>query len=77
MWVNYVRACCLVLQGICCQIMSLPASLLQNPPEDDAGNTWQYPPTAFTYMARDQHTAHGVQEMTSVLVQQVCFGLCA
>lgn len=57
-------------QGICCQIMSLPASLLQNPPEDDAGNTWQYPPTAFTYMARDQHTAHGVQEMTSVLVQQ-------
>ena len=59
------------LQAICCQIMSIPGSLLQNTPGDESGNTWEYPRTAFTYMARDQRTARGVSEMAAALTQQV------
>ncbi|DBA66909.1 TPA: hypothetical protein ACH3X2_002029 [Trebouxia sp. C0005] len=58
------------LQAICCQIMAIPGSLLQTSPGDESGRTWGYPRTAFTYMARDQHTARGVIEMQAVLTQQ-------
>ncbi len=40
--------------------MSIPGSLLQTSPGDESGRTWEYPRTAFTYMARDQRTARGV-----------------
>lgn len=53
--------------------MAIPGSLLQTRPGDEAGRTWGYPRTAFTYMARDQHTAHGVTEMEAALTQQVCW----
>ena len=55
--------------------MSIPGSLLQHTPEDESGKTWDYPRAAFTYMARDQRTAHGVAEMAAALTQQVCFKL--
>lgn len=58
------------LQAVCCQIMAVPGSLLQTTPGDESGRTWGYPGTAFTYMARDQHTARGVIEMKAVLTQQ-------
>ena len=61
------------LQAVCCQIMAVPGSLLQTTPGDESGRTWGYPGTAFTYMARDQHTARGVIEMKAVLTQQVCW----
>ena len=51
--------------------MSIPGSLLQHTPEDESGKTWDYPRAAFTYMARDQRTAHGVAEMAAALTQQV------
>jgi len=65
------------LQAVCCQIMSIPGSLLQTSPGDESGRTWEYPRTAFTYMARDQRTARGVIEMEAVLTQQVCWPNCA
>ncbi len=52
--------------------MAIPGSLLQTSPGDESGRTWGYPRTAFTYMARDQHTARGVIAMEAVLTQQVC-----
>ncbi len=57
--------------------MAIPGSLLQTSPGDEAGRTWGYPRTAFTYMARDQHTAHGVIEMEAALTQQVCWPIFA
>lgn len=51
--------------------MSLPGSLLQETTQDGSGRSWEYPPTAFIYMARDQRTARGVAEMTKVLAQKV------
>ena len=52
--------------------MAIPGSLLQTSPGDESGRTWGYPRAAFTYMARDQHTARGVIEMEAALTQQVC-----
>lgn len=57
-------------QAVCCQIMAVPAALLQTKPEDESGNTWKYPATAVVYMARDQRTAAGVAEMTNALAEQ-------
>lgn len=58
------------LQGVCCQIMAVPPDVVQTKPQDEAGNTWQYPPTALVYMAKDQHTAQGVGEMSKALAEQ-------
>ena len=56
---------------MCCQIMAVPPDVLQSKPQDESGNTWKYPPTALVYMARDEHTARGVGEMTKALAEQV------
>lgn len=65
--------CAQCVQGVCCQIMAVLPDVLQSKPEDEAGNTWKYPPTAMVHMARDKHTAHGVAEMYKVLADQVCY----
>lgn len=51
--------------------MAVPPDVVQTKPQDESGNTWQYPPTALVYMARDQHTARGVGEMSKALAEQV------
>lgn len=51
--------------------MAVPPDVVQTKPQDEAGNTWQYPPTALVYMAKDQHTAQGVGEMSKALAEQV------
>ena len=66
-----LRVLCVGLQGVCCQIMAVPPDVLQSQPQDESGNTWKYPPTALVYMARDEHTARGVGEMTKALAEQV------
>ena len=66
--------CC--IQAVCCQIMAVPADLLQRKPQDEAGNTWKYPATAVVYMARDQRTALGVADMTKGLAEQVSCPCC-
>ena len=64
--------CLYEVQGVCCQIMAVPPDVLQREPEDEAGNTWKYPPTAMVHMARDKRTALGVAEMYKTLAAQVC-----
>ena len=69
---NCTLCCCVCnLQGVCCQIMAVPPDLLHSKPEDEAGNTWKYPPTAMVHMARDKRTARGVAQMRKVLTDQV------
>ena len=51
--------------------MAVPPDVLQSKPEDDAGNTWKYPPTAMVHMARDKRTARGVAEMRKAFTDQV------
>lgn len=58
------------LQGVCCQIMSVPASILQNQPTDESGKTWKFPPTAAIHMAKDKRTSKGVREMFAELTKQ-------
>ena len=51
--------------------MAVPPDVLQSKPEDEAGKTWKYPPTAMVHMARDKRTARGVAEMHKTLADQV------
>ena len=60
------------MQGVCCQIMSIPNSMLGLHPVDDKQADRKYPPTVFAHMVRDKRTAQGVAENAEFLRKQVC-----
>lgn len=61
------------LDGIAAVIMAIPPQLLDAKPRAaDSSKSWNFPPTAFVHMEKDELTAEGVAADVAALRKQAC-----